>query len=82
MRVETGVVQFGDDWPGVFIRGDDAFYLSTALTGGLGWPAKQEAVTRLIALLASCDVRQKPEPQRAALQPPPTSGQGREDEEG
>lgn len=23
-RVETGVVQFGDDWPGVFIRGDDA----------------------------------------------------------
>ena len=24
-RVETGVVQFGDDWPGVFIRGDNAF---------------------------------------------------------
>lgn len=24
-RVETGVVQFGDDWPGVFIRGDHAF---------------------------------------------------------
>lgn len=23
-RVETGPVQFGDDWPGVFIRGDDA----------------------------------------------------------
>lgn len=23
-RVETGVVQFGTDWPGVFIRGDDA----------------------------------------------------------
>jgi len=22
-RVETGVVQFNDDWPGVFIRGDD-----------------------------------------------------------
>ena len=21
-RVETGVVQFGDDWPGIFIRGD------------------------------------------------------------
>lgn len=25
-RVETGVIQFGDDWPGVFIRGDNAFY--------------------------------------------------------
>lgn len=24
-RIETGVIQFGDDWPGVFIRGDDAF---------------------------------------------------------
>lgn len=24
-RVETGPVQFGDDWPGVFIRGDDCF---------------------------------------------------------
>ena len=23
-RVETGAVQFGDDWPGVFIRGDNA----------------------------------------------------------
>ncbi len=27
-RVETGVVQFGDDWPGVFIRGDRANYLA------------------------------------------------------
>jgi hypothetical protein len=24
-RPETGVMVFGDDWPGVFIRGDDAF---------------------------------------------------------
>lgn len=34
-RVESGVMQFGDDWPGVFFRGDDALYfahlLSTAL---------------------------------------------------
>ena len=27
-RVETGAVQFGDDWPGLFIRGDDAFDLA------------------------------------------------------
>ena len=30
-RVETGPVQFGDDWPGVFIRGDNAGYLSMVL---------------------------------------------------
>ena len=24
MRAETGTMQFGDDWPGVFIRGDNA----------------------------------------------------------
>ena len=26
-RVETGEVQFGDDWPGLFLRGDDALAL-------------------------------------------------------
>ena len=25
-RIETGVVQFNDDWPGVFIRGDNALH--------------------------------------------------------
>ncbi len=23
-RIQTGAVQFGDDWPGLFIRGDNA----------------------------------------------------------
>jgi hypothetical protein len=36
-RVETGPVQFGDDWPGVFIRGDNAamyaFSLQSLLDG-------------------------------------------------
>jgi hypothetical protein len=27
-RVETGAVQFGDDWPGLFLRGDEAIHLS------------------------------------------------------
>ena len=27
-RVETGAVKFGEDWPGLFLRGDDAFALS------------------------------------------------------
>lgn len=30
-RVETGAVQFGDDWPGLFLRGDDAFHLMLTL---------------------------------------------------
>jgi hypothetical protein len=30
-RVETGVVQFGTDWPGVFIRGDSAFNYASNL---------------------------------------------------
>ncbi len=30
-RVETGAVQFGNDWPGVYIRGDNALYLATCL---------------------------------------------------
>lgn len=36
-RVETGITQFGDDWPGIFIRGDCAFgyalYLRALLNG-------------------------------------------------
>ena len=31
MRAETGVMVFGDDWPGVFIRGDDAFGYASSL---------------------------------------------------
>jgi hypothetical protein len=30
-RVETGPVQFGDDWPGLFIRGDDCLALFFSL---------------------------------------------------
>ena len=30
-RVETGPVQFEDDWPGVCSRGDNAAYYSMAL---------------------------------------------------
>ncbi len=30
-RVETGAVQFGDDWPGLFIRGDDCGFISMVL---------------------------------------------------
>lgn len=30
-RIETGIVQFNDDWPGFFLRGDDAFALAQLL---------------------------------------------------
>jgi len=29
-RVETGAVQFGEDWPGLFVRGDDCLRLAQA----------------------------------------------------
>jgi hypothetical protein len=30
-RVETGPIQFGNDWPGTFIRGDNAAYYALLL---------------------------------------------------
>jgi hypothetical protein len=30
-RVESGPVQFGNDWPGTFIRGDDAAHYAMSL---------------------------------------------------
>ena len=30
-RVETGPLQFGDDWPGLFIRGDDCLALAVSI---------------------------------------------------
>lgn len=32
-RPETGTMQFGDDWPGVFIRGDNAGWYAMMLQG-------------------------------------------------
>lgn len=52
-RVETGPVQFGEDWPGVFIRGDNA----GALASLLSHPASQGmAIAQLRRLLASAIV--------------------------
>jgi len=30
-RVETGTIQFGDDWPGVFIRGDSCMHYAQVI---------------------------------------------------
>jgi folate-dependent phosphoribosylglycinamide formyltransferase PurN len=31
VRAETGVMQFDGDWPGIFVRGDEAMARSTSL---------------------------------------------------
>lgn len=31
-RIETGPVQFGDDWPGLFIRGDNALAIALSIS--------------------------------------------------
>ena len=36
-RVETGPVQIGEDWPGLFIRGDTAFGLAMSLKAVLAY---------------------------------------------
>jgi len=32
-RMESGPIQFGDDWPGVFLRGDNAIGTGIVLNG-------------------------------------------------
>ena len=59
-RVETGPVQFGDDWPGVFIRGDNAnyyaFMLEKALSGEID-VIEEMTIKDLIKTLKSCVVK-------------------------
>jgi hypothetical protein len=60
-RVETGPVQFGDDWPGVFIRGDNAGYwamqLKEIIEHGLSnSPISVAMLKGLQAELSSCVV--------------------------
>jgi len=59
-RVETGPIQFGSDWPGLFIRGDNAAYsamlLSTLLeTGEIDFISKH-FLRGLVDDLQSCVV--------------------------
>jgi hypothetical protein len=60
-RVETGPVQFGDDWPGTFIRGDNAFfyasYLSIELDASKADPISIAVLRGLLATLRASDVR-------------------------
>ena len=58
-RVETGAVQFNEDWPGVFIRGDNALYLAYCLELHINGTKDfiTESQVRILAdLLKSCRV--------------------------
>ena len=55
-RVESGVVQFGNDWPGIFIRGDRAMYLAACLKHQNPSFLELGSIKGLADLLGSCDV--------------------------
>lgn len=64
-RVETGPLQFGDDWPGVFIRGDhalvDAMTLQAAMSSisfsdDITGEMARSVIEGLISTLSSCRV--------------------------
>ncbi|HKZ77892.1 MAG TPA: hypothetical protein VJ124_06170 [Pyrinomonadaceae bacterium] len=41
-RVETGAVKFGDDWPGLFIRGDNTITLRRRINDLLDYLPAEE----------------------------------------
>jgi hypothetical protein len=47
-RVPTGALQFGDDWPGVFIRGDEAMAYASIVR------RVAPELCGLVSLLESC----------------------------
>ena len=60
-RAETGSMKFGDDWTGIFIRGDNAAYFSMLLTEFLKNPKLLESdiiskkqLENFAVLLSSC----------------------------
>lgn len=60
-RPETGPMQFGDDWPGVFIRGDNALFFAQAVEQALtrtpkdAW-AELALLKGIAEILRSCSV--------------------------
>jgi hypothetical protein len=62
-RPQTGPMQFGDDWPGVFIRGDDALGYALAVRRAVERLAEVDSssvdvsrLANLVELLGSCRV--------------------------
>ena len=64
-RAETGPMEFTDDWPGVFIRGDNAAYFAMCLSNILEFVENNPDVPNVFgvmgviglqSLLTSCNV--------------------------
>lgn len=62
-RVETGPVQFGEDWPGLFIRGDAAIFFAMHLrtlldikTSDPEWYFSKQVVLELLSDLESSKI--------------------------
>ena len=53
-RIATGAIRIGEDWPGVFIRGDEALAFARALRVASAF--KNGIVDELVELLESCKV--------------------------
>lgn len=76
-RPETGPMQFGDDWPGLFLRGDYAGprgFLLEQIANSLesGQPPRRYDIVQLRSLakmLRSCEFRPDMELQAAQLVP-------------
>lgn len=66
-RVETGPAQFGADWPGIFIRGDNSMHYGITLSGALSRIPRTGgaedlalcSLDGLAELLMSCDVHKR-----------------------
>lgn len=58
-RVETGALQIGNDWPGVFIRGDEAIGLVTLIEVAQhsGFLPRSGLLAQLVETLRSCEVK-------------------------
>lgn len=73
-RVETGPLEFVDDWTGIFIRGDNAFSYALAVSDILLYLDKASPVSwmyleSLRKLLIASDMSnpERPIPQKAVL---------------
>ena len=74
-RVETGPIQFGEDWPGVFIRGDNAGYYCMVLRQHLSEidnPLDKAVLEGLASTLEGCIVGPAKEILRTSNIPPKT----------
>jgi hypothetical protein len=59
-----------DDWPGIFIRGDNALAWALTLEHGPDDWLKENTIKQIVALLNSCDERRDPKVQQIERRKP------------